>query len=241
MLKRKDPFKSLLTSWWRHVSGRQRASRFFCAARPSMSTGCHTEPEHSREKHFSLKQNMWAVRRWIRRSYLRSLRFFATDISQALDLGLELLCLTGDVLDPLSHLFTLVVDLVTLSERAVQIWVLKLTAGQFNSFVHMIGSESSLISLDTPTLLEHAAPSSPSSSACGCSVWTLCPASWPVLASAGFPQHTSSSAPSASSHTEPSGPGATYRWTQIDQQSWDTSAKQESIYLPQNICICTLN
>lgn len=79
-----------------------------------------------------------------------------------------------------------------------------------NSSVHVTGSESSWILLDTPTLLERAAPSSPSSSACGCSVWTLCPASWPVLASAGFPQHTSSSAPSASSHTELSGPGAAH-------------------------------
>lgn len=67
------------------------------------------------------------------------------------------------------------------------------------------------IYINTPTHLERSAPSSLSSSACGCSAWTLCPASWPELASAGFLQHTGSSAPSASSHTETSTPGAIYR------------------------------
>lgn len=74
----------------------------------------------------------------------------------------------------------------------------------------MTSSESCVfnIKINTPTHLERAVPSSPSSSACGCSAWTLCPASWPKLASTGFLRHTGSSAPSASSHTEPSTPGA---------------------------------
>lgn len=49
-------------------------------------------------------------------SYLRSLRLFAAHVSQALDLGLQLLRLTGDLLDSLSHLLTLLMDLVTLPE-----------------------------------------------------------------------------------------------------------------------------
>lgn len=66
-----------------------------------------------------------------------------------------------------------------------------------------------IIVLNTPTLLEHVAPSSLSSSACGCSVWTLCRASFPELSSSVPPPCKGSSAPSASSHTEPSAPGAT--------------------------------
>lgn len=47
------------------------------------------------------------------KSYLRSLRLFAADVSEALDLGLELLCLTRDLLDSLGNLLTLLMDLVT--------------------------------------------------------------------------------------------------------------------------------
>lgn len=56
-----------------------------------------------------------------RQSYLRSLRLFAADVSQTLDLGLQLLRLPGDLLDPLSHLLTLLMDLVTLPED--QVWL----------------------------------------------------------------------------------------------------------------------
>lgn len=59
------------------------------------------------------------------RSYLRSLCLFAADVSQTLDLGLQLLRLSGDLLDPLSHLLTLLVDLVTLPEQ-VGLWKLNL-------------------------------------------------------------------------------------------------------------------
>lgn len=62
--------------------------------------------------------------------------------------------------------------------------------------------------IDTPTRLERAAPSCLSSSACGCSASTPCPASWPELASAGLLPRRGSSAPSASSHTVPSAPVA---------------------------------
>ena len=47
-------------------------------------------------------------------SYLSFLRLFATDVSQALDLGLQLLRLSGNLLDFVGHLFTLLMDLVTL-------------------------------------------------------------------------------------------------------------------------------
>lgn len=59
-------------------------------------------------------EHTWAVRRRTSCSYLRSLRLFAADASQALDLGLQLLRLIGDLLDPFNHLLTLLVDLVTL-------------------------------------------------------------------------------------------------------------------------------
>lgn len=71
---------------------------------------------------------------------------------------------------------------------------------------------------NTPKLLEHAAPLFPSSSACGCSASTLCPASWPELSSADFLQHTGSSTPSASSHTGLPAPRATteYNWAEMN-------------------------
>lgn len=47
-------------------------------------------------------------------SYLSFLRLFAADVSEALDLGLQLLRLSWDVVDFLGHLLTLVMDLVTL-------------------------------------------------------------------------------------------------------------------------------
>lgn len=59
-------------------------------------------------------------------SYLRSLRLFAADVSQTLDLGLQLLRLRGDLLDSLSHLLTLLMDLVTLPEQQVGFWKVNL-------------------------------------------------------------------------------------------------------------------
>lgn len=53
----------------------------------------------------------------LQRSYLRSLRLLAADVSEALGLGLQLLGLRRDVLDPLSHLLTLLVDMVTLPAK----------------------------------------------------------------------------------------------------------------------------
>lgn len=47
-------------------------------------------------------------------SYLSFLFLFAADVSQALDLGLQLLRLPGDLLDFVSHLLTLMLDLVAL-------------------------------------------------------------------------------------------------------------------------------
>lgn len=67
--------------------------------------------------------------------------------------------------------------------------------------------------LNTPTHLERAAPSFLSSSACGCSVWTFCPASLPKLASTGPLQHTGSSTPFASFHTVHLAPGTVYSHT----------------------------
>lgn len=49
--------------------------------------------------------------------YLCSLCLLAADVSQTLDLGLQLLRLTADLLDPLSHLLALLMDLVTLPEQ----------------------------------------------------------------------------------------------------------------------------
>lgn len=70
--------------------------------------------------------------------------------------------------------------------------------------------------LNTPEHLERAALSSLSSSVGGCSVWTLCPASCPELASAGLPRYTGSSAPSASSRIESLAPGAAFRvWAKV--------------------------
>ena len=47
-------------------------------------------------------------------SYLSFLRLFAAHVSQALDLGLQLLRLSGDLLDLFSHLLALLGNLVTL-------------------------------------------------------------------------------------------------------------------------------
>lgn len=56
-------------------------------------------------------------------SYLSSLSLFAAHISQTLDLGLQLLRLTGDLLDFLGHFLTLLMDLVTLpGEQFKCVW-----------------------------------------------------------------------------------------------------------------------
>lgn len=86
--------------------------------------------------------------------------------------------------------------------RILKLWVDK-----------VIKKKKKRVEINTPKHLERAAPSSLSSSVCGCSVWTLCPASCPELALADLPHYTGSSAPSASSHIESSAPGAAHTQT----------------------------
>lgn len=82
--------------------------------------------------------------------------------------------------------------------------------------------------INTPRRLERDGPSCLSSSACGCSASTLCPASWPELASADLLRHKGSSAPSASSHNVPTAPVAKH------------SAEIQSCFLPDGCELAAL-
>lgn len=53
--------------------------------------------------------------------YLSLLRLFAADVPQALDLGLQLLRLSGDLLDFVSHVLALLIDLVTLPGKQINV------------------------------------------------------------------------------------------------------------------------
>lgn len=79
--------------------------------------------------------------------YLSLLCLFAAHVSQALNAGLQLLCLSGDLLDFVSHLLTLLVDLVTLPAEKLSlvfnmsvyhIYVLR----KYNALVKLLHHES---------------------------------------------------------------------------------------------------
>lgn len=73
---------------------------------------CHRGPGHRRGSCYS--QTMNEQRADGSYLYLSLLGLFAAHVSQALNAGLQLLRLSGDLLDFVSHVLTLLVDLVTL-------------------------------------------------------------------------------------------------------------------------------
>lgn len=94
--------------------------------------------------------------------YLSFLRLLAADVSQTLDLGLQLLRLSGDLLDFVGHLLTFLMDLVALPGQQEY--------KELKTLINYNVISIPVVELYTPERLGHAAPSSLFSSVCGCSV-----------------------------------------------------------------------
>lgn len=112
--------RRLRTSWWYYVSDPWYASQSSCAGHPWKWRACHREPADREGERVTIQLWVWE---WADGScpYLSLLRLFAAHVSQALNAGLQLLRLSGDLLDFVGHLLALLLDLVALPAEKVQV------------------------------------------------------------------------------------------------------------------------